>query len=111
MWIPGSAGMTPEGRMASEATFLDVQFLRWVAERPRRHRDLREAWSSTCPLNCAWEDAISDDLVRFADDLLVLTERGRARLADSATPAWRSIVPADIPDRRPPEGQPKRRIA
>ncbi len=98
--------------MASEATFLDVQFLRWVAERPRRHAELREAWSSTCPLNCAWEDAISDDLVRFAaDGVLELTERGRARLVDSATPDGRSIVLAEIPDRRPPEGQPARRNA
>ena len=67
--------------MASAATFLDVQFLRWVAERPRRHAELREAWSSTCPLNCAWEDAISEDLVRYAaDGTLALTERGSARL-------------------------------
>jgi hypothetical protein len=67
--------------MASEATFLGVQLLRWVAERPRRHAELREAWSSTCPLNCAWEDAISDDLIRYAaDGTLVLTERGSARL-------------------------------
>ncbi len=36
---------------------LDRQFLRWVAERPRRYAEMREAWSSTCPLNCAWEDA------------------------------------------------------
>ena len=73
--------------MASEATFLGVQFLRWVADHPRRHAELREAWSSTCPLNCAWEDAIGDDLVRYAPDgTLALTERGRARLlaADAA---------------------------
>ena len=70
--------------MASEATFLSVQFLRWVSERPRRHAELREAWSSTCPLNCAWEDAVSDDLVRYAaDGTLVLTERGRERLSRS----------------------------
>lgn len=71
--------------MASEATFLGVQFLRWVAERPRRPAELREAWSSTCPLNCAWEDAISDDLVAYAaDGTLILTERGRARLRKAA---------------------------
>ena len=71
--------------MATEAKLLSVQFLRWVAERPRRHADLREAWSSTCPLNCAWEDAISQDLVRYAGDgTLVLTELGRARLLDRA---------------------------
>jgi hypothetical protein len=67
--------------MASEATFLDLQFLRWVAERPRRCAELREAWSSSCPLNCAWEDAVADDLVGCAaDGTLALTERGRARL-------------------------------
>ncbi len=35
--------------------------------------------------NCAWEDAVSDDLVeRSADGRLVLSERGRTRLAGSA---------------------------
>ena len=69
--------------MASEATFLIVQFLDWVDRKARRHADLREAWSSTCPLNCAWEDAASQDLVRYdAAGTLVLTERGRARLAE-----------------------------
>ena len=66
--------------MASEAKLLTVQFLKWVAERPRSYAELRDAWSSTCPLNCAWEDAIADDLVeRGAEGSLVLTARGRAR--------------------------------
>ncbi len=44
--------------------------------------ELRDAWSSTCPLNCAWEDAIADDLIeRGAAGSLVLTARGQARLA------------------------------
>jgi hypothetical protein len=68
--------------MASEAKLLRVQFLQWLAARPRRYVDVRDAWSSTCPLNCAWEDAIADDLVRHsADGQVVLTERGRAILA------------------------------
>lgn len=67
--------------MASKAKLLGVQFLRWIAARPRRYAEMREAWGSTCPLNCAWEDAITDDLVqRTADGHLVLTERGRAQL-------------------------------
>jgi hypothetical protein len=70
--------------MASDAKFLVVQFLEWVAARPRWDRELREAWSSTCPLSCAWEDAISDDLVvRRPDGRLELTERGRTRLASA----------------------------
>jgi hypothetical protein len=64
--------------MASQAKLLTVQFLRWVASRPRRYADVQEAWQSTCPLNSAWEDAIADDLVAFAPDgHLILTARGR----------------------------------
>jgi len=70
--------------MASEAKLLTLQFLKWVAERPRFYAELRAAWSSTCPLNCAWEDAITDDLVeRAADGSLTLTAHGRARLAEA----------------------------
>jgi hypothetical protein len=77
------AGGSGRSVMVSEAKLLTVQFLQWLAVGPRRERDVREAWSSTCPLNCAWEDAISNDLVRrTADGHVVLTERGRARLED-----------------------------
>ena len=71
--------------MASEAKLLTLQFLQWLAARPRRHAEVREAWSSTCPLNCAFEDAIADDLVTHgACGHLVLTERGRAKLGEAA---------------------------
>jgi hypothetical protein len=67
--------------MASEATLLTVQFLQWIAARPRRYGDVRDAWNSTCPLNCSWEDAITDGLVRQTPDgLVVLTEAGWARI-------------------------------
>ena len=70
--------------MASEAKLLTVQFLKWVAERPRLYAEVQAAWSSTCPLNCAWEDAITEDLVeRGADGSLALTARGRAKLAEA----------------------------
>ncbi len=78
--------------MASEAKLLTVQFLQWVAVRPRSYAEVRDTWSSTCPLNCAWEDAISDDLVeRSADGRLVLSERGRTRLAGLAGAAIASL--------------------
>jgi hypothetical protein len=74
--------------MASEAKLLTVQFLQWLALRPRSYGEVRDVWSSTCPLNCAWEDAISEDLVaRGADGHLVLSERGWARLAEGAASA------------------------
>jgi hypothetical protein len=67
--------------MASEAKFLIVQFLQWIEARPRRVREVRAAWSSTCPLNCAWEDALAGDMVALSrDGEVVLTPAGRARL-------------------------------
>jgi hypothetical protein len=72
--------------MASEAKLLTIEFLKWVAARPRSVAEARQAWSSTCPLNCAWEDAISEDLVeRGADGGLALSARGRARLEAAMT--------------------------
>jgi hypothetical protein len=77
-----------EVAMATEAKLLMIQFLDWVEARPRTLSETRAAWSSTCPLNCAWEDAISDDLVAGGRDGSVkLTARGRARLADARLPA------------------------
>jgi hypothetical protein len=71
--------------MASEAKLLMVQFLEWIDARPRRTAEARAAWSSTCPLNCAWEDAVCDDLVACGlDGRISLTARGRARLTEVA---------------------------
>jgi hypothetical protein len=70
--------------MASEAKLLTRQFLHWLAVRPRPYAEVRDAWGSTCPLTCAFEDAVSDDLVRrTADGHVVLTERGWARLEEA----------------------------
>ncbi|HEX5452454.1 MAG TPA: hypothetical protein VFX06_01575 [Stellaceae bacterium] len=71
--------------MASDTTLLTIEFLRWVAMRPRRLADVREAWTSTCPLNCAWEDAVAADMVRHSPDgRVTLTKRGLARLESTA---------------------------
>ena len=67
--------------MASEAKLLTIEFLKWVAARPRNVTEARQAWSSTCPLNCAWEDALTDDLVAHGPaGRLELTPAGRACL-------------------------------
>ena len=71
--------------MASEAKFLMAQFLEWIDARPRSLADTRAAWSSTCPLNCAWEDALADNMVALSrDGRVVLTAAGRARLEHHA---------------------------
>jgi len=70
--------------MASEAKLLTIEFLKWVAARPRSVVEARLAWSSTCPLNCAWEDAITEDLIEHgAGGRLALTARGCAKLAEA----------------------------
>lgn len=67
--------------MATEAKLLIVQFLQWVEARPRQLAEARAAWSSTCPLNCAWEDALSANMVALTPDgRVVLTPLGQARL-------------------------------
>ena len=83
--------------MATEAKLLIVQFLHWVAARPRRYAEIREAWSSTCPLNCAWEDAIAEGLVRHQADGHIESDRARARPARTA---GRGGTLAGIPPRR-----------
>jgi hypothetical protein len=63
---------------------LTIQFLAWLAERPRPYTEVMEAWRSSCPRLTIWEDAVTDDLVRCDGDRLVrLTPRGRVAL-DSA---------------------------
>ncbi len=67
--------------MASEAKFLMAQFLAWIEARPRPVAEVRSAWSSTCPLNCAWEDALTDNMVALTPDgQVVLTAFGQALL-------------------------------
>jgi hypothetical protein len=74
--------------MASEPRLLTLQFLKWVAARPRSYTEARSAWSSTCPLTCAWEDAISEDLVAHAPGGgLVLTAFGQAQLREQTSAA------------------------
>jgi len=76
--------------MSDPAHALTLQFLAWVAERPRSYADAMEAWRSTCPRLSIWEDAILDGLVEFSaggagrnQSRVLLTARGRARLAAS----------------------------
>jgi hypothetical protein len=62
-------------------SLLTVQFLAWLAERPRRYPDVIEAWRSSCPRLAVWEDSVTDDLVRCDRDQIVsLTPQGRAAL-------------------------------
>jgi hypothetical protein len=68
-------------------TALTLQFLDFVASGMRTYGETMEAWRSTCPRLSIWEDAVRDGLVRIENggamklSRIVLTQRGRARLA------------------------------
>ena len=81
-------------------TLVTIQFLAWVADRPRTYAEVAEAWRSTCPATCAWEDALSDGLVGFAAggrldrSEIVLTARGRAALAGAVAAECQAVQAA-----------------
>lgn len=42
-----------------------LQFLLWVADRPRTYAEAMDAWRTSCPRLSVWEDATTDGLVRL----------------------------------------------
>jgi hypothetical protein len=73
--------------MHEPATLLTLEFLAWVASRPRTYAEAMEAWASTCPRHPVWDDAFVEGLVEIesADTMdrskVILTARGKAVLA------------------------------
>jgi hypothetical protein len=75
--------------MEAQPSLIMVQFLQWVADRPRTYADVMDAWRSSCPRFPVWEDARADGLVRQAGSehgtrRVELTERGRLALERAA---------------------------
>ncbi len=52
--------------MEAQPSLIMIQFLQWVADRPRRREDVMDAWRSSCPRFPVWG--------------VELTERGRMAL-------------------------------
>jgi hypothetical protein len=65
--------------MSDSASLIMIQFLSWLADRPRSYTETMDAWRTSCPRLSVWEDAIIADLVRIENDRgrpVRLTERG-----------------------------------
>jgi hypothetical protein len=67
-------------------TLIMVQFLEWVAARPRSREDVLDAWQSSCPRFPVWEDARAEGFVcqkggDLGEHKVELTPLGRATLA------------------------------
>lgn len=75
--------------MNEAASLIMLQFLAWVAERPRTRELAVEAWHS-CPHISVWEDAVVDGLVRTENNgkrTLALTPRGMTMLENAQSKA------------------------
>ncbi len=83
--------------MSDSPSLIMVQFLAWVADRPRTRELAVEAWHS-CPHISVWEDAIVEGFVRTENDgnrTIALTPRGRAMLEKAQAPA---AAPVRVPE-------------
>jgi hypothetical protein len=68
--------------MFDSPSLIMIQFLSWVADRPRSYAETMDAWRTSCPRLSVWEDAVIADLVRLEGDgrAVKLTDRGAAVL-------------------------------
>jgi hypothetical protein len=57
-----------------------LELLDWVDRRPRSYSDAMEAWTSNCPRHPAWDDALSEGLIRVLEGEVTLTPSGRLQL-------------------------------
>jgi hypothetical protein len=76
----------PDSATSVPASLIMLQFLAWVADRPRGYADTMEAWRSSCPRLSVWEDSIIEGLVCIggdADRAVTLTPRGARLLQQS----------------------------
>jgi hypothetical protein len=75
-----------EATMTEKPTLIMIQFLAWIADRPRNYAQTMDAWRSSCPRLSVWEDAIIEGLIRIDSDTnrcVRLTPRGSAALAQA----------------------------
>ncbi|HEX3400380.1 MAG TPA: hypothetical protein VHT74_08645 [Acetobacteraceae bacterium] len=78
--------------MSDILTPLTIDFLAWLARKPRPYADVMDAWRTSCPRLTIWEDAIDAGLVAHRHvpgqpPLIGLTPRGAAMLSAHRSPA------------------------
>ena len=77
---------------------LILDFLEWIARKPRSYAEVMETWRTSCPRLTVWEDAMDRGFVmrqaiRGQSPQIELTPAGRAFLASRSE----SRIPADAP--------------
>ena len=72
--------------MKESASLLTLEFLEWIASRPRTYAEAMEAWASSCPRHPVWDDALIEGMIRvesadtMGESMVILTPRDRALL-------------------------------
>ena len=74
--------------MPESVTLIMLQFLDWVASRPRTYAEAMDAWRTSCPRLSVWEDAQIEGFIQLEGEpsqpaRVVLTPRGKAILEAS----------------------------
>jgi hypothetical protein len=72
--------------MPEPVSLLLLQFLGWVASRPRTHAEAMDAWKTSCPRQSVWEDALIEGLIQVRQAEVTLTQRGQAILEGGPGP-------------------------
>jgi hypothetical protein len=89
--------------MPEAVSLLMLQFLDWVASRPRTYAEAMDAWRTSCPRLSVWEDALIGDLIQINGRALrpemALTPRGRATLNAGREPG--SVPPSPVAPAEP----------
>lgn len=79
--------------MPEPASLLMLQFLDWVASRPRTYHEAMDAWRTSCPRLSVWEDALIGGLIQINrggathQGEVLLTPSGRALLTGNPVQA------------------------
>jgi hypothetical protein len=92
--------------LPQQPSLIMIQFLAWVADRPRNYAQTMDAWRSSCPRLSVWEDAILDGLIRIernANRSIRLTPLGAAMLAQSEQQPQRQPASTAATPRRAPK--------
>jgi hypothetical protein len=80
---------------------LVLDFVEWIAARPRRYSEVMEVWKTSCPRLTIWEDAIDQALVqrcRIDGQLSIeATDAGRDLLATTRPRLQSAHVGQDAP--------------
>ena len=77
--------------MSDSGNSLMLEFLSWVANRPRTYDEAMAAWQSHCPRQTIWEDAIIEGLIQINpqphshNPAVTLTASGKALLNGKST--------------------------